>query len=43
MAATNGDVVSNVKWSLESWREVVILADKMLCWERDWYAGIVAG
>jgi hypothetical protein len=42
--STSSDVrVSKVKWSLESWREVVLLADKLFCWERDWYAGVVAG
>lgn len=35
--------VANLKWCLENWREVVILADRFLCWEQDWYAPIVAG
>ena len=34
---------SKVKWSLESWREVVLLTDKLLSWQQDWYAGVVAG
>lgn len=35
--------VDNLKWTLENWREIVVLADRVLSWEQDWFAGIVAG
>jgi len=35
--------LSNVKTSLEDWREVVIKADALLGWEVDWYPAITGG
>ena len=35
--------LSNIKTSLEDWREVVIKADALLGWEVDWYPAITGG
>jgi hypothetical protein len=43
MQLRTDDRVANIKWALEDWREVVLLADRLLTWERDWFAGLVAG
>jgi len=32
-----------VKSCLESWREVVIIMDSVLAWEKDWYPAVTAG
>ena len=41
--STSSERFSKVKWSLESWREVALLTDKILSWEQDWFAGVVVG
>jgi len=35
--------LSNIKTSLEDWREVVIKADALLGWEVDWYPAVTGG
>jgi len=35
--------MSNIKTSLEDWREVVIKADAVLGWEVDWYPAVTGG
>lgn len=39
----SGNRVSRVKHGLERWREVVVKADDLLAWDKDWYAAVVAG
>eukprot|EP00088_Acartia_fossae_P017284 TRINITY_DN19790_c0_g1_i1.p1 TRINITY_DN19790_c0_g1~~TRINITY_DN19790_c0_g1_i1.p1 ORF type:complete len:193 (+),score=44.64 TRINITY_DN19790_c0_g1_i1:50-628(+) len=39
---SGGDVAS-VKRNVEGWREMVILADTVLSWEKDWYAAVTSG
>lgn len=34
---------AGVKSCLESWREVVIIMDSVLAWEKDWYPAVTAG
>ena len=43
MAQINEERVSNLKWNLENWREIVVLADRLLSWEQEWFAAVVAG
>jgi len=34
---------ARVKSCLESWREVVIIIDSVLAWDKDWYPAVTAG
>ena len=43
MSASGDNRIGQVKWGLESWREVVVAADKVLCWDQSWHAGALAG
>jgi hypothetical protein len=43
MATSDDLCAASLKRNLENWREVVVLADRLLCWEQDWLAGVMAG
>jgi len=35
--------VASLKRSIESWREIVILGDSVLSWEKEWYPAVTSG
>jgi len=42
-SSQNLDPIESLKLRMEGWRELVIVADDVLGWEKDWYPAITAG
>jgi len=39
----NGDRALLLKGKLEGWREIVVLSDSVLAWEKEWYPAVTSG
>jgi len=41
--AVTGDPVESLKLKMEGWRELVVMADSVLGWDKEWYPAVTAG
>jgi len=39
----NGDKACSIKRKIEPWKEVVIVTDSVLSWEKEWYPAVTSG